>query len=289
VGKRLRLAFIDDDLENYHANTFLALARGAFADRVEVAGCWARAGDRGRAWAGARGVAWVDDPARLAARVDGVCVLAPSTPETHLELCRAVLPAGKPTFVDKTFAPDLATARAILALADRHGAPIQTSSALRSTNVQREATAMGAIRHAVVWGGGGSYDEYVVHPLELAVSVLGWRATAVMRRGGGRDAQLLVDFAEGRSAVVNVHVGGETPFLAALTNATTTRIVPVDSATLFSDAFAPIVDFIGDGRPRVDRRETLAIRAIMDAAADPRARERPLALDGAVLAAASGA
>jgi hypothetical protein len=49
---------------------------------------------------------------------------APSTPETHLELCQAVLPFGKATYVDKTFAPDLATAREIFALADQHAAAV---------------------------------------------------------------------------------------------------------------------------------------------------------------------
>lgn len=273
----LRLAFIDHQFDNYHANTYLALARSRFAQQVTVAGCWALAGASGRAWAERNQVAWHDDPTRLAREVDGVLVLAPSDPALHPQLCDLVLPAGRPTFVDKTFANDLAAARAIFALADRHHAPIQTSSALRTTNVQRTIAASGQTpRHVATWGGGSSFGEYAIHPLELAVSLLGPEALSLQRRGDAGFDQLLIGFSGGRTATVNVHCGGDTPFAAAVTTATTTQWLPVDCGPLFHDAFAAVIGFLASGSPNVDRRESLAIRALLDAAADPRARLAPV-------------
>ena len=284
MGELLRVAFVDEDLANFHADTFLALARGPFAGRVEVAGCWAVAGGAGRAWAAANGVPWNDDPSALAASVDAVMVLAPSSPHRHLELCRHVLPAGKPTWIDKTFAPDLATARAILALADRHGAPIQSASALRYTAVQRAAAEMGDVAHVAAIAPAGSFAEYAVHPLELAVSVLGPAATRVGVRGTPERTQVLVDFAGGRTATIDVQLGWDTPYAAVLSGRTA-RWVAVELDRLFADAFAATLDFLADGRPRIDRRETLAIHAILDACADPAARERWVALPAAAAAA----
>jgi len=133
-----RVGFVDYRLENFHANTYLALIRGDLAHRgFTVTGCWALDADAGREWANRNRVPWYESAAAMDPHVDCYCVLAPSNPALHEELCRAVLGSGKPVYVDKTFAPSLAVAERIYALADRHGAAIQTSSALRYTNVRR--------------------------------------------------------------------------------------------------------------------------------------------------------
>jgi predicted dehydrogenase len=93
------------------------------------------------------------EPAQLNERVDCYMVLAPSNPEKHVELCQRVFQFGKPTYVDKTFAPDLATAKTIFELADKHGVAVQTTSALRYTNVPgaREGRK---VQHMTAWGAG---------------------------------------------------------------------------------------------------------------------------------------
>lgn len=269
----IRIGFIDDQLDNWHANTFLSLLRTDLAARGTVVGAHALAADSGRAWAAAKGVTWYDDPAALARACDALMVLAPSTPETHPELAKRALPAGLPTYIDKTFATDLAAARAIFALADRHHAPVQSSSALRWTSAHQAMAASGEIadlRQVSTWGGGRSFGEYAIHPIELAVSLLGPGITGVLRRGTGDQSQLILDASGGRGAVVNVCCGTDTPFAVVATTTKTTRWHAVDGNVLFRDAMAAIADFLADGVPRVDRRETLAVRAILDAAHDPR-------------------
>ena len=269
-----RIGFVDLNLDNYHANVFLKALRDPLESRgFVVAGATGTKAAESRAWAEKNQVPYFDNDASLNAAVDFFMVLAPSNPEVHLELCRRILPFRKPTYVDKTFAPDLATARKIFALADEHGTPMQTGSSLRYTNVQDEVrnAAPAKVEHMITWGGGGSFDEYAIHPLELLISVMGHQATGLMRRGMPERAQLLIEFTNGRTGVVNVFPKTNTPFAASFTTDKATRHIEVDSSKIFINNQAANLDFFTTGKPNVDRRESLTVMALLDAARDPRA------------------
>jgi predicted dehydrogenase len=272
-----RIGFVDDNLDNYHARVYLEALRGPLKERgFVVTGATSLQHDKSRAWAEKNGLEYHDSPASLDKVVDVYAVLAPGTPGTHEELCGKVLPFGKTTFVDKTFAPDVATADRIFKLADRYKVALQTSSALRYTAVQKHVAAVGRdeVRHVVAWCPGGSYDEYAVHAVELAVSCLGPDARALMRRGTDPESQLLVDFSGGRTAVVNVYNRRKTPYAASVTTAKETRYLEVDTKPLFVDAASAMLDFFSAGREQVDRRESMAVMRILEAARDPAALER---------------
>jgi predicted dehydrogenase len=272
-----RIGFVDDDLDNYHARVYLEALRGPLKERgFVVAGATALQHEKSRAWAMKNGVEYYDSVAALDKAVDVYAVLAPSTPATHEELCGLVLPFGKTTFVDKTFAPDVAAGARIFALADRHKVAVQSSSALRYTAVQKAVAAAGrdAVRHVIAWGPGRSYDEYAVHPVEMAVSLLGPEVQALFRRGKEPESQLLIDFSGGRTAVVNVYNRRQTPYAASVTTPKETRYTEVDTKPLFVDAAAAMLDFFAAGREQVDRRETMAVLRILEAARDPAALER---------------
>ncbi len=268
----VRIGFVDDNADNFHANVYLKALRDPLKKRgYVVSGVTALQKKAGQAWAKANGVTWCKTPAELNAISDVFMVLAPSTPETHLELCKWVFPFGKPTYVDKTFAPDLATAKKIFALADKHGTCIQTTSALRYTSVQKSAAEAGAVKHVVSWGPGGSFGEYAIHPVEMAISVLGAEAESLCRRGSGKHSQLLINFSGGRTAVVNVYVQTNTPYAASITTDEKTELVTVDTSALFVDTMAAILDFFDAGKPNIARAESLTIRRILDVAEQPRA------------------
>lgn len=268
-----RIGFVDDNADNFHANTYLDAIRGPLADRGwEVAGVWAL--EDPSAWADAKGVRAFPTVDALAAEVDAVAVLAPSTPETHLELCAAVLPHGKPTFVDKTFAPDVATATQIFELADRCGAPIQTTSALRTTNVQREVAQMDDLLVSIAqWAGGASFEEYGVHPVELAVSCLGLAPERLTVCGAEHHPTITIAFSDGRAATIDFNAREYVPFAAVLTTDKTSKAIVVDDSQLFVDAAAAILDFFDAGRALVPRDETLAVLRVLAAAHNPAARE----------------
>lgn len=276
-----RIGFVDLDLDNYHANVFLQALRGPLASRgFNAAGATGLRLAESRGWAEKNKVPFFDSAAALNDAVDFFMILAPSNPEVHLELGRRIFPFGKPTYVDKTFAPDHATAQKIFALADEHRTPVQTTSALRYTNVQDEVkkAAPAGVEHMITWGGGSSFDEYAVHPLELLVSVMGHEATGLMRRGTPEGAQLLIDFTRGRTGVVNVFPKTNTPFAASFTTGQATRYLEVDAAKIFVNNQAAILDFFAAGRPNIDRRESLTLMRLLDTARDPRARKGFVAL-----------
>lgn len=274
---RSRIGFVDDNLDNFHANTFLTLLRGPLASRgFTVTGCSGLQDAPSRAWAVKNNIPYVTDPAALDQRVDAYMVMAPSTPETHATLCARVFPFGKPTYVDKTFAPSLAAARDLFALATRSRAPMQTSSVLRYTNVQDEVRKSPAepVEHMTTWGNGGSFDEYAIHPLELLISVMGAEVETVMRRGDGDRSQLLLNFSGNRTGTVNVYTGSSTPFAANVTTRKGTRYLAVDQGPMFGNSLAATLDFFTSGQPSVPQAESLAIMGILDAARSTAARER---------------
>ena len=69
----------------------------------------------------------------LCEKSDCIAILAPSNPEVHLELASEAFKysSGKNIYIDKTFAPDLATAKEIYKLAKENNVNIFSTSALR--------------------------------------------------------------------------------------------------------------------------------------------------------------
>ena len=276
MGRRIGL--VDYKLENFHANVYLKAYRNQLKDRGwTVAGCYALDEQNGRAWAAHNDVAWCKTPEALNEQADCYMILAPANPELHLKLCEQFFPFGKTTYVDKTFAPDTATAKRIFDLADQHKTAIQTTSALRYTSVQAYAK-QSPPKHMITWGGGSSFEEYAIHPLELLISCMGPEAQSVMRRGTGDFSQLLVTFGQGRTGVANVCIKGETPFAASVTNDHGTKFITVDTSKIFVDTAAAVLDLFESGKPNIDRRESLAIRRILDAATEPAALKGFVAL-----------
>lgn len=270
AGKRI--GFVDLNLDNYHANVFLQALRGSLASRgYTVTGATGTLTVESRAWAEKNNIPFFEKDAELNAAVDFFMILAPSNPEVHFDLCKRILPFRKPTYVDKTFAPNHDIAEKIFTLADKFDTPMQTCSSLRYTNVQDEMRkAEGKVEHMIAWGGGGSFNEYAIHPVELLISVMGPEATGLMRRGSSERVQLLVEFSGNRTGVVNVFPKTNTPFAASFTTDKATRYIEVDASKLFSNNQTAILDFFASGKPNIDRRESLAIMRLLDAARDPR-------------------
>lgn len=272
-----RIGIVDYNVDNFHSNVYLAALRNELKERgARVAGCVGMLAEPSRAWAARNGVPYFESAAELDREVDCFMVLAPSNPEVHFELCRQVFPFGKATYVDKPFAQDLATARRIFALADRYGVPVQTSSALRYTNIQAYVREVGAdaVRHLVAWGSGSSFDEYAIHPVEIAVSCLGPEAESLLRRGTENYAQLLINYSGGRTAVVNVHLQSETPYSAAISTDRVSAFIPVDRPPLFIDTARAILDFFASGQATISRAESLLVMRILDVARKPAALRR---------------
>lgn len=277
-----RIGYVDCKLDNYHANVYHRLLRGDLKERGwDVAKCWALDEGGGRKWAAEKGVAYAADVKEMA-DCDAIMILAPSNPEVHLKLAELAFPLGKPTYVDKTFAPDSRTAARIFTLADAHHVPVITTSALRcaaSLNKLTGELGKDKIRHMRTFGGGSSFDEYVIHPLEMLIAAMGPEVTAVMRLSDGANHhELHLAFSGGRTGSVFVHANGTCSFQAVVTTDEKTRYVDTGADPIFRDLTLFILDFFESGKACIDRRESLALFKVLDAAREPQSMGRFLKL-----------
>ncbi len=259
------IAFIDHDIANWHANTFARLI-GESGRGFRLGGIFATRKDNAGEWAEKHGVPLVDSIADLKDLADFVMILAPSNPETHLELCREAFRFGKPTYVDKTFAPNAATAEEIFRLADEAGVPIQSTSVLRYTAVQEFCSASPENRPDFVstWGGGTDFHEYIIHQAEMAVSLLGPDYESLRVERLAHLTRVDLAFGGNRAASMHMVAPCEIAFSATVSNTQKTASFVVDDGRLFVDGMSAILDFFTQGRPLIDRGETLAIMRILD-------------------------
>ena len=117
-----RVGFIDYYIGESHANNY----PGWFKEICEKSGLdygvayvWAEldvspvTGETTDEWCAKTGAVRCETMKELCEKSDVIVVLAPSNPEKHLGYAQAVLPYGKRTYIDKTFAPNLPTAQEI--------------------------------------------------------------------------------------------------------------------------------------------------------------------------------
>lgn len=272
-----RIGFVDYNLDNYHANVFLNALRNDLKKRgFTISGCYGIQQKQSHNWATQNDVPYFDDLNTLNDAVDYYMILAPSNPETHLNLCQKIFPFGKATYVDKTFAPNLKTAQKIFALADKHNVPMQTTSALRYTELQDYVQGVGRknVKHMITWVAGRSFGEYAIHPIEMFVSCMGPNVKRLMRRGTPKQTQLIIDLTSNRTAIVNVYPHTRTPNSAVVTTNEETKYFNVDRSKIFINNASAVLDLFETGKPNIDRKESLIIRRIQDVAEQKRSLNR---------------
>ncbi len=172
------IGFIDYYLSEWHANNYPQWIKEA-CDQLgleyTVAYAWGEQmispvdGIDSAAWCERMGVTLCGTIDEVCEKSDVLVVLAPSDPERHLSYAEKVLSYGKPTYIDKTFAPNLNEAKAIFALGERYGTPFFSTSALRYAT---ELDAFEGAHGLMIVGGGGNFPEYVIHQVEMAVTLL---------------------------------------------------------------------------------------------------------------------
>jgi len=131
-----------------------------------------------------------------------------------------------------------------------------------------------------VWAGGSSFEEYGIHPVEMVVSCLGADVKELMWMGPQSHPQLLLQYADGRTGLIDFAAGVDVDYAAAVTTPQSTRFITVDGAKLFVDAAAYVLDFFEAGTAIIDRRETLSIHRILEVAARPESQGRLQKLAG---------
>ena len=268
-----KVGLIDLYLDNWHANHLPELLANETHGEYVVSYAWAALDPAVEAapdpdatlsthdFCEKYGVELCASAAEVVEKSDVLLVLAPNNPETHEGFSKEALASGKRTYIDKTFAPDLATAKRIFAMAKAGNTPMFSSSALRFSrelyDVKREGIRTVQVR------GSGRYKDYCIHQIEMIVSLMGAGARRVMALGTADAPQLVVEFEGGRYATWGHFV--DCPFSLNVRYDSGEGVNIPQCSGFFPMYTHELVDFFENGTVKVPEEETLAVIGIREA------------------------
>lgn len=267
MNQILRIGFVDYRLMVGHASMlFHRFQRRKEAGICEIVGCTAMEAEEGKIWANERGIPCYGSVEEMSEQVDAIVIPAASNPELHRELFANAVKAAVPVFVDKPFAQNAEEGFAIFRMAREKKVPVFSSSSLRFsdevTSTQREAVPP---EYVQAWGGWSrKFDEFIIHPIETAMSVMGASVEAVGRETVGDTHRITLYYPEGRRADV-FFSPGEQPYEFSVCNAAGWRH-QVIASPFFERLIDHALDFFRGEPPVVTPRETLAVLKAIDAA-----------------------
>lgn len=260
----MKLGFIDFYLDEWHANNYPKWINDASNGEITVTDAFAlmdseKEGGRSTAqWCFDFGIRQSLNIAELIDRVDGIIVLSPDNAEMHEALCQLPLRSGKPVYIDKTFTPDLDTAKRLFDLANKHNTPCYSASALRFA---KEYQGLGAVL-TLSSRGPGRFETYAVHQVEPALMLMKGKPQKVMGLATGERQTLLVSFEDGR--FMDITCFGEGPF--AMQVKTDEKLLDLTiTSDFFRDFIKEMLAFFKSGEPPVEQTQTLDIMAVLQA------------------------
>ncbi|MBI4975875.1 MAG: hypothetical protein HZC28_00240 [Spirochaetes bacterium] len=266
----MNIGFIDYFLDEWHANNYPQWIRESAVSGFAVTYGYAMqdapgAGLTTDAWCKKFNVTRCVTMEEVIERSDALIVLAPNNPEQHEALCRLPLASGKPVYVDKTFAHDLAAAKRIFAMAHAGKTPMFSSSALRYAAEVDEIKAKAPRNdlHLVMTRGGGKFEIYIIHQLEMIVSLLGPGAQRVMSTGVPEAPSFVIDYGGARATAAMVP--GQFSLAAQYDTDKGIAFGEIKSA-FFVRLIETMLTFFKTRAIPVQEEETLAVIALIDTA-----------------------
>lgn len=260
-----KIGFIDYYLNEWHAEKYPEWIDTASGGNMKVTSAYGMIdspnGRSNAQWCKDKGIELRSTIEEVIQESDYLIVLSPDNPEFHKELSQLPLRSGKPTYIDKTFAPDRETATQLFELAREYGTPLYSSSALRFASEYIEIERSGI--ETICSVGSGSFNNYSIHQIEPIVSLMGTEATRVMYIGTKLSPALLIEFSNGRQATIN-HFGPECPFTLTLNYESGQAKIVKPESNFFGSFIDRMIQFFESGEPVVDPAETIAIITIIE-------------------------
>jgi len=259
------IGFIDYYLDEWHANQYPAWIEQATGGAMKVTYAYGKKdSDTGLdnvSWSNQKGIELLGSIEEVVAKSDYLIVLSPDNPEQHEELAKLALQSGKPTYVDKTFATDRASALRMFELANQYGTPLYSSSALRFATEYAGTNKEGI--DSICSIGPGHYNNYSIHQIEPIVSLMGSEAERVMFIGTPNAPALLIEFSGGRKATIHHYANLGFGLSIQYASGASAKVKP--ESDFFAEFIRNMVQFFETGKPTVDSAETIAIISIIEA------------------------
>ena len=262
-----KIGFIDFYIDEWHANNYPKWFREApRAGEFELGCAWEEKTMEGgrplEKWCAEFNMTPARSIEEVIEKSDCICVLAPSNPEVHERLADLPLQSGKPLYIDKPFADSKAAAERIFALAEKHGTPLMSSSALRFGNelISGKLQTMKPTLFCTT-GGGRSFDEYGIHQLEMIVSVMGADVKKMKLTGDPEKLGIALEYGNGN--VAQIAYTPAMPFTVIASNGKTTEVCPAINNT-FQNLIAAMMDFFATGKSIIPKEQTIGIAALLE-------------------------
>ena len=265
------IGFIDYYISEWHANNYpkwIKEASGKVGCEFKVGYVYAELdispvdGVSTDEWCDKFGAERCGSISELCERADYICILSPSNPEKHLEYAKEAFKCGKPTYVDKTFAENLSSAREIFSLGEKYGTPFFSSSALRYAE---ELSELSCPECAVIIGPGSNFDEYIIHLLEITVKLFGTHPVRIKAENQGKNQSILRLELEG-GRVASIAFSPSAPYSVICEKEDGTTVCKAIQPGFFPSLIESILRFYLTGKVPFSGEETLAVMKIRDGA-----------------------
>ena len=261
-----KIGFIDYYLAEWHADNYPAWiksANEALSEDFCLCYAWGEIpspkGITSEQWCLKNGVTLCKSIEEVCEKSDFLFILAPSDPEKHLGYAEKVLSYKKPTYIDKTFAPDLKTAEKIFAIAEKYATPFFSTSALRYATELDDIIGSEA---AIVTGGGRSIEEYCIHQIEMLVKTLDLKPESVkVERQGEKQYLVSVKFEGGK--VGSFVYSDALPFTICAEKEGASRYLPINS-DYFGLLIKDILKLIKNKKVPFDTKQTIYVMAVRE-------------------------
>ena len=264
-----KIGFVDFYISEWHANNYvgwIAQANEVLGTDFQVAYAWAELDTSPldqvttAQWCEKFGVEQCQSIEELCEKSDYIIVLAPSDPDKHLAYAQKVLPYGKRTYIDKTFAPDYATAKKIFDIAQQYGTPFFSSSALRYAE---ELKGVGPVNSLFLTASGSNFPEYIIHPVEMLVSLFNDPMEKVKVEAVGAQRICRLVSRKGIEAAIMFSAGYNYNIMALPVEGKPYR--QAITSSFFVALLQDIIRFFETGEYSFDPQQTLEVMRVRDA------------------------
>ncbi len=265
-----KIGFVDYYISEWHANNYpLWIDKVCKKLGYDYKVCYAYAEKYDSSYDGRNTDKWCEDFGvekcntikELCDKSDFVIVLAPSNPETHVRLCQEAFQAGKRCYVDKTFAEDYKSAKAIFDCADKYGVKFFSTSALRYAD---ELQSYKNEKRISVKGGGSNFDEYIIHQIEMAVRVIGTGAVSAVAENTEQGIKVQISYPDDRAATLLFD--SRYDFEADVTDKSGKTTHQKIESSFFDTLIEKIILFFETGNVDFDTNDTLEVIKIREGA-----------------------
>lgn len=261
----MKIGLIDYFIDEWHANQYPVFLQEASGGEIQVAYAWAQQDSyedkrpTGQ-WCRDMNITHCATQQEVIEKSDGLIVLSPDHCQYHEALSHLALASGKPVFVDKTFAPNVAAAQRMFERAEAYGTPLYSTSALRYAAEYQNLAPVEVLQLT----GPGGLETYSVHQLEPLVLLMGGGARRLLAHKKGDWVHALVEFGDGRLATLTCTGRWDTPFAACIGQAEGQVLTEITSD--FFQAFSKtLAHFFKTGTVPVPKEQTLAVIALREA------------------------